>query len=191
MPKAAKKKPVINLDLLKPQSNPEKLPLKLISWLLSTGRYIFIFVEALVLAAFIFRFKLDADLQSNKEAIEQQIPFIESLKPYEILIRQIQLKISTIHSFQSSYADYPKVIKNIADQIPASVKISSFDLEKNLTKITVHLNGRASNNQDVATFVRGLKDKTFSDVSISSIGFEKGNINFSLILTANAEGKSL
>lgn len=191
MPKAAKKKPVINLDLLKPQSNPEKLPLKLISWLLSTGRYIFIFVEALVLAAFIFRFKLDADLQSKKEAIEQQIPFIESLKPYEILIRQIQLKISTIHSLQSSYADYPKIIKTIADQIPASVKIGSLDLEKNLTKITVHLNGRAPNNQDVATFVRGLKDKIFSDVSISSIGFEKGNINFSLILIANSEGKSL
>ena len=73
MPKAKIIKfPAINLDLLRPQSSPEKLFSRLLRWLLSTGRYIFIFVEALVLIVFISRFKLDDDLASKKEAIEQQ-----------------------------------------------------------------------------------------------------------------------
>lgn len=192
MPKSQNPKLVINLDLLRPQSNPEKLPIKLIRWLLSTGRYIFIFVEAIVLVAFILRFKLDADLQANKESIEQQIPYIESLRPSEILIRQTQLKLSTIRSLKPNYIDYSKIINSIADQTPAGVKITSLNLEKNLTRVAIRLNGRSKNNQDLANFVGGLKqDKTFSDVTIVSVGFEKGDLNFSLSLMSNAEGKNL
>src|SRR5688500_12046830 len=109
MPKPESPKLVINLDLLKPQSDPEKILVKFIRWLLKAGRYIFIFVEAIVLIAFITRFKLDEDLASKKEAIEQQIPYIESLKPYEILIRQNQLKLATIDSFYKTYPNYDQI----------------------------------------------------------------------------------
>lgn len=181
MPKSPKVKLSIHLDLLKPQSNPEQLPLKLIKWLLSSGRYIFIFVEAIVLTAFIARFKLDADLQANKEAIEQQIPYIESLKPFETSIRQIQFKLSAIDTFYKTYADYPKVIKIIADQTPDGVKIISLNLEKSIDKITIRLNGQAQNNKDLATFLGGLKqDQSFTNTSITSIGFEKGSLTFSV-----------
>src|ERR1035437_695532 len=107
MPKSQNPKLVIRLDLLKPQSNPEKVFLKLIRWLLSTGRYIFIFVEAIVLIAFATRFKLDSDLSSKRDAIEQQIPYLESLKPTETLIKRTQLKLSTIDNSQKTYTNYP------------------------------------------------------------------------------------
>lgn len=181
MPKPNTPKLAIHLDLLRPQSNPEKLLVKLIRWLLSTGRYIFVFVEALVLIAFIARFKLDADLQANKEAIEQQLPFIESLKPFEVLIRQTQFKLSTIDAFYRNYADYAQILKNIADQVPAGVKITSLNLEKNASKITVNLNCEAKNNSDLATLLTGLKqDQLFPDTNITSIGFEKGTLIFSV-----------
>ena len=105
MPKS-RPKLTIKLNLLRPQSNPEKLPLKLIRWLLYSGRYIFILVNALVLIAFGARFKLDGDLASKKEAIEEQIPYIESLKLYEILIRETQLKLSTIEGTKKSSLDW-------------------------------------------------------------------------------------
>lgn len=180
-----KPKPVkfltISLDLLKPQSSPEKLLSRLLHWLLSTGRYIFIFVEALVLIVFISRFKVDDDLVTKKEAIEQQIPYIESLKPVEILIRETQLKLSTISSLQSSHADYPQILKRIADQTPGGIKIISLNLEKNDAKVTVNLNALAENNDALAIFINGLKeDQTFSDVAVTSVGFEKGSLNFSV-----------
>lgn len=187
MPKAKIIKfPTINLDLLKPQSSPEKLLSKLLRWLLSTGRYIFIFVEALVLIVFISRFKLDEDLESKKEAIEQQIPYIESLQPVEILIRETQLKLSTISSFRKSVADYSQVLKEIADQTPNGVKIISINLEKNVAKVTINLNATALSNNELAVFISGLKDASlFQEVTITSISFEKGSLNFSLSAKAN------
>lgn len=186
MPKPQSPKFVIHLDLLKPQSNPEKIFAKAIRWLLSSGRFIFIFVEALVLMAFVARFKLDADLASKKEAIEQQIPYIESLKPFEILIRQTQFKLSTIDSLHKSFADYPQILKKIADQTPSGVKITNLNMEKSVAKITIRLNGQAQNNNDLAILLDGLKqDPFFSEVNITSIGFEKGSLIFSL----NAQAK--
>ncbi len=171
----------IHLNLLKPQSNPEKIFVKLVKWLLSTGRYIFIFVEGVVLLAFITRFKFDADIASKKEAIDQQIPYIESLKPYEVLIRQTQLKLSTVDTVKNSAPNFSEILKKIADQTPAGVKIISINLQKNVSQITIQLSGQSQTNNDLTVFTSGLnQDQSFSDVNISSIGLEKGLINFSI-----------
>ncbi len=190
MPKADNPKLIIHLDLLKPQSNPEKIITKLLRWVLSSGRYIFIFVEALVLIAFIARFKLDADLAKNRELIEEQIPYIESLKPYEILIKQTQLKLSTIGSFRSNYTDYPQILKKISDQTPQGVKLNSLNVKIEKSNITIQMSAQAQSNNDLATFIGGLKeDSSFSDINISSISFEKGIINFTLNGLASLSNK--
>lgn len=171
----------INLDLLKPQSNPEKLTVKVFRWLLSTGRYIFIFVEVIVFMAFIFRFKLDADLAEKKEAIEQQIPYIESLRPYEILIRQTQLKISTILASKADFVNYPLIFKKIADQTPSGIKLVSLNMQKEAGKITFTMNAEAQNNNDVTSFVQGLKqDSSFSDINLTGIDLDQRTITFTL-----------
>lgn len=171
----------IHLNLLKPQSNPEKIFVKLLKWLLSTGRFIFIFVEALVLIAFIARFKLDADISSKKEAIEQQIPYIQSLKPYELLIRQTQLKLSTINTVKTNSPSFSDVLKKISDQTPKSVILAIVNLENQVKGVNVQINGQAQNNNDLTVFFLGLKqDPSFSNVVFTSIGFDKGAINFSI-----------
>lgn len=175
----------INLNLLKPQGNPEKFPVKLFRWLLASGRYIFVFVEALVLIAFAARFKLDADIASRKEAIEEQIPYIESLKSYEILIRQTQLKLSTINNVQTNSPDFSIVLKKIAGQVPASVKITAINIERNVNMATIHITGQTSVNGDLANFISGLKeDNTFSNVSLVNVGLEQGIVKFTLDASA-------
>lgn len=179
----------IHLNLLKPQGNPEKIFVKLVKWLLATGRYIFIFVEALVLIAFIARFKLDADISSKKEAIEQQIPYIESLRPYEILIRKTQLKLSTVDAIKTNSPDFSGILIRIADQTPTSVRINSINLSKDVNLIKVQINGQSQNNNDLTIFFLGLKqDGSFSNVAFTSIGFEKGAINFSISASFNKTG---
>lgn len=181
MPKKDSPKLRIHLDLLHPQSNPEKIPVKLVKWLLSTGRYILIFVEAIVLIAFIARFKLDTDLAEKKDAIEQQIPYIESLKAYEVLIRQTQLKLSTIDSIKNNQADYPLILKKIAGQTPLGVKINSLSLQKETGKILIQMDAESKSNSDLTGFVSGLKgDQFFSEISLSSISLEQGVISFTI-----------
>lgn len=189
MPKAKSPKLLINLDLLRPQSSPERIHLKLTRWLISSGRYIFIVVEAVVLIAFIGRFKLDADLASKKEAIEQQIPYIESLKPYEIQIKKTQLKLSTIATHYQSSPDYPQILQKIASQTPQGVKLITVNLEKSLGKVSIQINAASQSNTDLALFLTGLKtDGTFSEISLTSIGLEQGIIRFSVALSAQSLG---
>lgn len=175
----------IKLNILKPQSNPELLPVKFFRWLLSAGRYLFVLVEAIVLIAFGTRFKLDADLAAKKEAIEEQIPYIESLKPYEVLIRQTQLKLSTIDSIKKSSLDGAAILKKIAGQTPASVKIVSINIEKKIGDAPLHISGQTSINRDLSNFIAGLKeDGSFNNINIASIGFEQGIIKFTIDASA-------
>ncbi|MCL4366035.1 PilN domain-containing protein [Patescibacteria group bacterium] len=180
MPKP-KSKLRINLNLLKPQSNPEKITVKLFSWLLSGGRYIFVVVEALVLIAFVTRFKLDADLATKKEAIEEQIPYIQSLKPYETVIRETQLKLSTISNIRKSSLDWSEVLKKIANQTPTNVQIISINIRKDAGNAVIHIIGQASTGSDLSSFIAGLKEEsTFSNVNLASVGLEQGVIRFTL-----------
>ncbi|OGE29508.1 hypothetical protein A2867_00885 [Candidatus Daviesbacteria bacterium RIFCSPHIGHO2_01_FULL_40_11] len=185
MPKS-RPKLTIKLNLLRPQSNPEKLPLKLIRWLLYSGRYIFILVNALVLIAFGARFKLDGDLASKKEAIEEQIPYIESLKLYEILIRETQLKLSTIEGTKKSSLDWSAILKKIADQTPLGVKIIGINIGKDVGTATIRITGQTQLNSDLTNFITGLKEEsTFSEVTLIGVGLEQGVIKF----TINASSK--
>ena len=193
----AKKSPKlgIHIDLLKPQSNPEKIAVKLIRWLLSTGRYIFIIVEAVVLLAFIARFKLDADISAKKEAIENQLPYIRSLTPYETLIKQLQTKLAKIGELKTSSPNYSDILQKIADQIPTGLKINSMSIQSKDTGVEINLAGESQNNTDLTIFVLGLKQTTiFNNINYTSIGYEDGVINFSLTFSriqAKGESKSL
>lgn len=180
MPKKSNKL-ILMLDLLKPQSSPEKPYQKITKWLLSTGRYIIVFVELLVLLAFLSRFKFDADLESTKEAIDQQIPFIETQKSDEDLIRQTQLKLSTIKNYKTSNPDYAAILKELSSQIPAGIKLNNINLGKTPGKVNFKFSGTATSNQDLTTLFYGLKgDHFFSDITLNSVGLEQGLITFSL-----------
>lgn len=180
MPKA-KGSITIKLNLLKPQSNPEKLIKKLIRWLLSSGRYVFVFVEAIVLIAFITRFKFDADLAAKKEAIEEQIPYIESLKPYETLIRETQLKLSTINDIRKNASDWSADLEKIAEQTPLTLKITSIKMAENMQAPTIRILGQVQSGGDLSSFITSLKgDPAFGNVALTSIGMDQGLIQFSL-----------
>lgn len=179
----------IDLDLLKPQSNPEKIPLKLIRWLLSFGRYIFVFVEALVLIAFIARFKLDADINAKREAIDEQIPYIESLKSYEVLIKNTQLKLTAIGNIKRGSLDWPLVFQKIADKTPITTKISTLSIAKNVDNTTIRIAAQTQINNDIGNFVAGLKeDNAFSNISITNVGMELGIIKFNIDASVRITG---
>ena len=183
----SKSKPALNLNLnlLKSQSNPEKLPIKFIGWLLSSGRFIFVAVNALVLIAFVARFKFDADLAAKNEAIAEQIPYIESLKPYELLIRNTQLKLLTIDTIKTNTLDWQLLLKKIADQVPTSITITGINIDMNIGTANIHISGQTSFNNDLANFVTGLKeDGAFSDVNLSSISLEQDAIKFAIDTSA-------
>jgi hypothetical protein len=172
---------ILGIDLLKPQSEPKKITVKAISWVLSAGRFLIVFVEVLVLAAFLGRFKLDGDIAATKEAIAEQVPFVESLKADEILIRKTQFQLSTIKEVSSSNPDYSVILQKIAAQTPSGVTLSNISLDSSSGKVGIKVSGSAQTNGDLTTFFLGLKEeKSLKDVSLSNIELDEGKINFTL-----------
>lgn len=184
MPKISPKI-ILRLNLLRPQSNPEKISVRVIHWLLSSGRFIIVLVELLVLAAFVGRFKLDADLSSTQEAIDNQLPYIESMKADELLIRQTQLQLATIKSNTTS-ADYAQILKEIGSQTPMSATITYLNLEKKSGLVEIKITGSAQSSAALSTFVNGLKsDKNFSNVNLASLALDQGMVNFSITCSSS------
>lgn len=191
MPKKPAKS-LINLDLLKPQGEPQKLLVKALRWILSSGRFIIIFVEILVLGAFLFRFKLDADIAQTKEAIDEQIPFIESLKSDEDLIRSTQFQIATVQSIREGNPEYSLILQKIALQTPDGVTLGSLTLQKEVGKLDIKISGTASTNGELSSFIVGLKKETsFQDINLTSANLEQGLVNFSLTGAAKQPAKNL
>jgi len=171
----------INLDLLRPQSQPQQLVIKIFKWLLSSGRFLIIAVEIVVLGAFLFRFKLDADIASTREAIEEQIPFIDSLASDEKLIRKTQFQLSTIKTTKQSSPDFANILDNISKQTPSGVTLSTLNMGNGIGNASLKLVATATDNTQLNSFIAGLKSTNlFSDLTLADVSFEGGLINFTL-----------
>lgn len=173
----------LNVNLLFPQGVPQKLPVRFLKWLISYGRFIAIFVEVIVISAFVLRFKFDQDLSDINDKINEQIPFIESLSADEAAIKQTQFKLSTIRGVYSTTPSWNSLLDEISKQIPSGVKLTSIGLDhtQQVKSVTFRLSGVSTTNRDLASFVAGLKaDTALKDIILSSISFDQGQINFTI-----------
>ncbi len=171
----------LKLDLLKPESEPKRVAVKLFGWLLSSGRFLIIAVEILVLAAFLVRFKLDADLASTKEAIDQQVPYIESLASDEALIRQTQFQLATIKAVKQNSLDLNKVIQTVASETPSGVTIKTIHTEGSPGKTSIRITATAIDNSAISSFLAGLKkDASLDNLNLVDVSLEQNIINFTI-----------
>lgn len=182
---------LIHLDLLKSQSDYSKLSSKIIHYLISTGKYILIAVEVIMLTAFFIRFKLDTDLATQQKEINQKKDYIQSLKGSETAIRQTQFKLSTVTSFYENYVEYPQILKEIADQTPSGVKFINVAIETQENKVTIRISAQAQTSNDISNFTQGLKtSQHFKDVNLTTLSVEQNIIKFSLNLSASVKLES-
>lgn len=174
----------LNLNLLFPQGNPQKLPVRFLRWLITYGRFLAIVVEVLVIATFVLRFKLDADLADIKEKINQEVPFIQSRSADEALIKQTQFKLSTIHNDYSLNSNWDLTIERIAKEEPLGVKLSAINLSRvnpNTPSLEFKIAGQSNTNTDLAIFIGGLKqEKTFTGIDLTNVSLDQGTISFTI-----------
>src|SRR3989344_8016651 len=67
---------------------------RFLKWALSTGRYIIILTEMVVIMAFLSRFKLDRDLSDLAERIEGKKNVLVALSGNENVFRSIQKRLT-------------------------------------------------------------------------------------------------
>lgn len=174
----------LRLNLLYPQGIPVKLPVKILKWSLTFGRYIGIIVEILVLATFAARFKLDADLADINEKINEQIPFIESLNKQEQEIRELQLKLAVIKKSFASYPNWQQSINLLGIHTPKGVTFDSINYENKAkdASLDFRVSGTAVSNNDLASFLYGLnKDERLKNIELTNLAFGETGVSFTIV----------
>lgn len=172
----------INLNLLHPKENPAKLPERFLKWLITYGRFIVIFVEIIVVAAFLGRFKLDADLDELKRKINQDLPYVEGLFVDEALIKQTQSKLALIDKTYANSDKWQEVVFDLSSQIPPSVQFIGLQLEeKDESSLNFKISATTTSNTDLGIFLNNLRavDK-FREINLASISFERNQIIFTI-----------
>lgn len=172
----------ISLNLLHPKEAPTKLPEKFLKWLISYGRFIVIFVEIIVVAAFLGRFKLDADLDDLKRKINLDLPYVEGLAADEALIKQTQNKIAIIDKTYLSADKWQETVVDLSVLIPQSIQFISLSLEeKDEGSVSFKINGVTVSNSDLGVFLNNLrKQENFREINLASILFDRQQILFSV-----------
>lgn len=173
----------IRVNLLYPQGTPQKLPVRFLGWLIAYGRFIVIFVEILVVASFLARFKYDSDLADLKEQINAQIPYLESISNDETIVVQTQNRLSLAKQVFNSTPNWSDILYKISSQVSRGVKITSINMQhsSNTTGLDFKITAQAKSNSDLTSFVDGLKTQdSFQNISLASISYDTGGIVFTI-----------
>ncbi len=173
----------IHLNLLHPQGIPVPVTVKMLKWLLSYGRFFAIGVEIFVVAMFIFRFKLDAELADTQKKINEQIPFIENLNSDVAKLAQVQNKLKIVNKNINNNVDWQNLMTKLASETPNGVTLTSLSLDHSEEAPVVQLKmlGEATSNNDLAIFLNGLKqDSTFQNIELTNIGYNEGKLTFTI-----------
>lgn len=177
---AAQKFPnLFKVNLLIHHGEQEKLYTKLIRWAISSGRFIVIFVEMITIGAFIYRYKLDADLNDLQEQINDKIPYIKSLSADEMEIRHTQFQLSAISNLKSENINFISPLENLSTIIPKNIKITNiaFDRTESYPKVSLSISGQTPSNLELSVFVKELQQNpNFSDITLANIAFDTQTI---------------
>lgn len=174
---------IFRVNLLVQKGIQPKLYLKILNWVLSSGRFIVIFVEIVVIIAVVYKYKLDTEYASLQDKIQQQIPYIQSLKNDELLIRQTQYQLSMIKQNKSANPDFSQVVFLIAALTPQSIKLSNitFDRTQSYPNTNLTITGESPSVIQISAFIKALKkDPTFADIALTNLSLE-GETTFSII----------
>ncbi|KKR80839.1 MAG: hypothetical protein UU73_C0002G0176 [Candidatus Daviesbacteria bacterium GW2011_GWA1_41_61] len=183
---AASKNPGQNLyriNLLVRKGEPVAILVALLKWILSSGRFIVILVELIVIGALVYRYQLDTELDDLKDKINQEIPYLKSLRNDEIMIRQTQFQLATIKKIKAESPNYSAVITKVGSLMPLNSRLTSIALEQTQPhpKTSFTINGQAPiQTNELSAFIRALKkDPAFSEVTLTNVAFEN-EIKFSI-----------
>lgn len=180
---------VLRIDLFKRQDTQFKLNVRFLSWLVTTGRYIIIVVELVVIGAFVARYKLDSDLAAiNHEINDSAVPYLKSLQKDEREIRETQLKLTTVKQLRAQNPHYVETLGLISKLVPTTIKLESLNFDKSAgsSRIGVVFNGSTPTIVELSAFIKALqKDPNFSDINLTNFSTDEDGTKFTVTGTLN------
>jgi Tfp pilus assembly protein PilN len=144
---------------------------KLLNWLLSTFRVIVIFVEMVVMIAFLSRFWLDAKNSDLNDEIKQKQALLIASKNFETQFKETQDKL-TIMSALTKNPKLTDVLANLPTIIPDSVYLKSVAFDG----LNLRLDGESPSEALIDQLVTNLEGTPrYTDTNLSQVGNNQDN----------------
>lgn len=154
----------INL-LPEEQIQQEPIP-KFLRWVLTAGRYIIIFSEALVLIVFMARFKLDTEIVDLKKEITSKAQVLEQAQGFEKEFLDTQSRFQRVGSLVESLKPRASIFSALETTIPQQITLERFTQKGG----DVEIIGTANDYSAVSRWVALLrKEGRWSQVKLESI----------------------
>jgi len=162
---------------------------RILTWLLSTFRFIVIAVEMVVMLAFLSRFWLDSKNSDLNDEIEQKQAQITASSQIENEFRDIQKRLSIYQGLISTQPSFSNDIKSLTNLIPEDTVLSSISL----SEAEDSLSGTSASEKSIAQLIANLQNMDgVKDVSVAQISANKDDptlIDFNLLLSKEALAK--
>lgn len=178
---SAKKINKLKINLLPKDAYAESALGKVLNWCLSTGRYIVIFTELVVIFTFISRFYYDRKLSDLNESLQEKSQIINAYAYTENQVKAIQKKAAFIKPIEEKVR-YAWLIKYLEASSPDDLAMEQISFGVSSFSFT----GNVFSRDSFMGFVETLKkNPQFSSVNIGSIEQNQSVIGFNFSITVN------
>lgn len=176
----------MTINLLPPSIKQEKEYRKILNYIfyfLSCTLIILIFFVAII---YIADMSILVDIDKNKKETTSQDETLKGLAETSDKVDIINSKLDKISQIDSSKVIWSNVIKDLANDTPKNVQITTLSLEKDTNK--VQMTGSAATRRDIASFKEKLEaSKYFKNVTFSTSSHSVESDTFSFNLFSELE----
>ncbi len=174
------------ISLLTDQSFDFTLLGRVVGWLTTVGRFIVVFTELVVIAAFISRFWLDRKNSDLSADLRQKKAILESAVEFENDFRVVQERVALGNKLVSNKEDLVSPLVIISRQIPDDIVINNYRFAKILEKQSVSLSILVYSESSLAQFINNvINDPKIESVRVGMIKKEKLSSGTNINLQVN------
>jgi hypothetical protein len=152
---------------------------KFLKWGVTTGRYVIIVTELIVIIAFLSRFKLDSEVASLTDEIRGKKNLLDAQTEFETQFLKIQNRLSSADLVMNSSLLASEETVKVESTVPVGVKLVSLDIQKTVDGITANTTEKTS----LGTMLRQMS-KMNSWKSIDVVSLSADDIE-GIIMTLN------
>ncbi len=180
------------ISLLPNEENLNTFSARFLRWVTSVGRVVIIFVELIVIGAFLSRFWLDRKNSDLSETLRQQKAILGSTQEFEKDYVSLQERLKFIKNFYKTEPKYTESLNSLIQSIPDGIYFQniSFNSGEKASIITGSVEAFSYQEDAIIDFIVNLKlNPDISSVNVQKIEKKTKDSKFylSLSLTFNKQ----
>jgi len=150
---------------------------RFLKWSLSTGRYIIILTEMVVILAFLSRFKLDKDLLDLNDSISGKKNILVATYSIEQNFRSAQTRINQAKELLAIQPSSTTILDKLTSNTPSGVSFQTLSVSH--ADHTIGIGGSALSEQQLGRYISTLtQDKIWKQVEVANLQSDDTGVKF-------------